>query len=310
MAADLVCFGEGMVELSGLGEGSARIAFGGDTLNTAVYAARLGAKVAYATALGDDQFSRDMREAWAGEGVDLALTLTIPGALPGLYAVRTDARGERSFSYWRSASAARGFFSAAGADAALAAMRAAPLLYLSGITLSIFSADERGRIAGLCADVRERGGEVAFDPNCRPRGWPSPAEARAAVEAIAPHVDIALPTFDDEAALFADAGPAAAAERWRAWGVREVVVKQGGEGCWLSSDDHGPPERAPVPAPVDPVDTTGAGDSFNAAYVQARLSGADPMSAARAGHRLAAAVIGHAGAIIPRAAMPAGQGVR
>jgi 2-dehydro-3-deoxygluconokinase len=53
------------------------------------------------------------------------------------------------------------------------------------------------------------------------------------------------------------------------------------------------------------VDTTAAGDSFAAAYIAARLAGADPIAAAEAGHRLAGVVVCHPGAIIPRAAMPA-----
>ncbi len=53
------------------------------------------------------------------------------------------------------------------------------------------------------------------------------------------------------------------------------------------------------------VDTTAAGDSFAAAYIAARLAGADPILASRAGHRLAGVVVGHPGAIIPRSAMPA-----
>ena len=57
-------------------------------------------------------------------------------------------------------------------------------------------------------------------------------------------------------------------------------------------------------APV--VDTTAAGDSFAAAYIAARLAGAEPVEAARAGHRLAGVVVCHPGAIIPRAAMPPG----
>ncbi len=59
-----------------------------------------------------------------------------------------------------------------------------------------------------------------------------------------------------------------------------------------------------MPERVSPVDTTAAGDSFAAGYLAARLRGEAPAAAARAGHRLAAVVITHPGAIIPREAMP------
>lgn len=96
-----VCVGECMLELSRAPEGGDRLGVGGDTFNSAVYLARLGNNAAYLTALGTDPYRDELRDAWAAEGLDLALTLVDPDRLPGLYAIRTDAKGERSFSYWR-----------------------------------------------------------------------------------------------------------------------------------------------------------------------------------------------------------------
>jgi 2-dehydro-3-deoxygluconokinase len=284
-----------------LGEGW-RLSYAGDTFNTALYLQRLGAPVAYFTALGTDPYSDAMCEAWAAEGLDLALVLRDPQRIPGLYAIRTDAAGERSFSYWRAQSAAKRLFSLPGIEAALQLAEQAQLLYLSGISLSLYDPLERQRLYQLAAAVRANGGLVAFDPNYRPAGWPDIAVARAAIEAIAPHVSIALPTFDDEQRLWGDATAATAAARWQQWGAGEVIVKLGAAGCLAVTAAESRSIAAPAAAQV--VDTTGAGDSFNAAYLNGRLAGQTVAAAAMAANRLAGIVIQHRGAIIPKADLP------
>ena len=86
-----------MIELSELSDDRLTRTYGGDTFNTAVYLARLGVKVDYVTALGDDPFSDDMLTGWRREEVGTAHVLRLPGRLPGLYLIRRDARGERTF---------------------------------------------------------------------------------------------------------------------------------------------------------------------------------------------------------------------
>lgn len=297
------CIGECMIELAGLdfAQGTARIGFAGDTANTATYLARLGVPTAYVTNVGRDSLSDALVARLAGEGIDTSLVGRHPDRLPGLYAIETDARGERSFRYWRSDSAARTLFSGIGPG--LADLAAFSTLYVSGITLAILSASVRHRLVTALGSLRAQGRRVVFDPNYRPRLWRDADEAREAFAAIWAVTTLGLPSRDDETALWGDADATATARRLTALGVAEIVVKDGAAGPLLSVD--GATERLAT-APVETVvDTSGAGDSFNAGYIAARLGGAAPRDAALAGHRLAATVIGHHGAIIPRAAMPA-----
>ncbi len=290
-----------MVEFHRRPDGSYGRAFGGDTLNCALYLTRLGVPTDYVTLLGDDVLSQEMLEAWEAEGIGSGLIGRVPGRLPGLYLIETDADGERTFLYWRSAAPARELMALRG-DSLATDLAPHDLIYLSGITLSLFDAADRARLFSLLAGLRREGARVAFDGNYRPRGWPDPEEARAAFTALLRQTDIALPTFDDEAALFGDVSPAATVERLSALGVAEIAVKQGDRPCLVAEGGS----VTPVPAPrrVEPVDTTAAGDSFNAGYLAARLGGQPPAAAAAAGHLLAGEVIRHRGAIIPRAAMP------
>jgi 2-dehydro-3-deoxygluconokinase len=297
--------GECMLELRHLDEDRLALSFAGDTYNAAVYLARVGGgrvAVDYVTALGDDPYSERMLAAWRDEGIGVDLVARLPGRLPGLYLIRTDPRGERSFYYFRLAAAARDMFRTERAAEILAALARYDDLYFSGITLSILDEESRATLLRLMDEGRANGARVAFDPNYRAAGWPSPEVARAAMIDALRRADVALPTLADERLLFGDSDAETCAARLRALGVAEVVVKMGAEGCLVSCG--GELRFVPACPAVEVVDTTAAGDSFNAAYLAARFAGAEPEEAARQGHRLAAEVIRHPGAIIPRAAMP------
>lgn len=297
----IVAVGECMVELVDRGGGEASIGFGGDTLNSSVYLARLGESVAYATALGDDPYSGLMRAAWAEEGIALDAVAIAPGEVAGLYAIRVDAQGERHFTYWRRQAPVRRLFDWPGSGAVEAAIRDAGLVLLSGITLMVLEPPQRARLLDALKAAKARGAAVAFDSNYRARGWTSAAEA---VDAMTPFValaDVALPSVDDERALRGLSDAPAVAAQYLALGVPEVVVKQAARGA-LVATNHA---RVQVPAvPVATmVDSTAAGDAFNAGYLAARRRGLGPEPSARQGAALAARVVQHRGAIVPPAAL-------
>ncbi|WP_300395395.1 sugar kinase [Henriciella sp.] len=298
----IVAIGEVMLELSGPDSEAKRLAWAGDTANTAVYLARMGVQTSYLTALGLDPYSDTIKSGLEAEGVDTRFVLRHPDRLPGLYAISTTATGERTFHYWRSQSAARDFFNLDGASPALASAASTSLLYLTGITLSIFSAEERARLVKLAATVRANGGHVAFDPNYRARGWNSPSEARTAIDSLAPHISMVLPSREDEDELFGVATTEQHIERWQTAGVDEIVLKCGAGGVFVV-EDTGRMQHVPVEKLAPVIDTTGAGDSFNAAYIAARLAGASRTGGAVAGNRLASIVVGHRGSLIPRNVM-------
>lgn len=295
----VACIGECMIELSQGAGGQLTRSYGGDTLNTAVYLARLGVSVDYVTALGIDPFSDEMVEAWKGEDVGTARVARIDGKLPGLYVIRTSEAGERSFYYWRESAAARMLLDLPQTDAILAALASYDLIYLSGVTLSLYSPDGRQRLIDALRKARESSTRVAFDTNFRVQGWPVLDTARQVYRDILAVADIVLASVDDLTPLF---GARMHGELIDRMAAREVVLKLATPGSVVRHDGV---EHAVKADPVSKVvDTTAAGDSFAAAYLAARLDEIAPVEAALAGHRLAGVVIGHRGAIIPRAAMP------
>jgi 2-dehydro-3-deoxygluconokinase len=295
--ARIVLVGEALLELI-RPEGAWRLGYGGDTLNTAIHLARSGHDVAYFTAIGADALSEDLKERWAAEGLATDLVLEHPTRATGIYAVTTDHEGERSFIYWREGSAAREMFALPDSEHAVARARDADLLAFSLISLAVLDAQTRARLLALAHDVRARGGRVAFDSNYRARLWQSADEARAWRDRAIATADFGLPTLDDEIAL----GLSDAAEvtgHWQALGCDETVVKLGPRGCRLADGVEVTPPRV-----LTPTDTSGAGDAFDAGYLGARMRGAPPLAAARAGHDLAAWTIMRPGGIPPASDYP------
>jgi 2-dehydro-3-deoxygluconokinase len=303
----LAAIGECMVELSAK-PGNARSydrRFGGDTLNTATYLARLTAglaKVSYVTRLGDDALSAAMLTEWEGEGIDCRLVPRLAGRLPGLYMIETSPAGERSFLYWRSQSPAREIFD--GDSAALvAALLEMDVLYLSGITVAILPEPGRRVLLDLLAARAGRGLVSAFDNNYRKALWRSAAEARHWMEEVMARCSLLFLSVEDLDAIHNEKLQAARwIDRLAATLQADMVVKDGGFS--VVTRTAGVTETFTLARNERPVDTTGAGDSFNAAFLAALLRGASMADAVQAGHLLASRVICHPGAIIARELMP------
>lgn len=292
----VLSIGECMVEFFDRGDGCWQRGFAGDTLNVAWSLRALlpeDVPVGYVTRVGHDAVSDAMVAFIAGAGIGTGAISRDPERTVGLYTIATDARGERTFSYWRQASAARGL--ARDAAALGKDLSGARLVYLSGITAAIVGEEGRAVLLKTLAEAKSAGARVAYDPNYRPRLWEDAGAMQRFARKIAALADILLPTFDDEAAGFGDADPLATAERLQAWGCGEVVVKDGARETLLVA--NGNVSRHLPPLCPSPLDTTGAGDGFNGGYLAARLLGQDQTRAVTTAQRVAARVVMERGAL-------------
>ncbi|MDF2798049.1 MAG: sugar kinase [Devosia sp.] len=296
MSKRFVSIGECMIEMSGGEDRQYRLGYAGDTLNTAWYMRALlqpDWSVDYFTALGEDRYSADIRAFLEQHRIGTQHIGTIKNRRPGLYLIHQEG-GDRHFTYWRDQSAAR--LLAEDRGALHAALEGANMVYFSGITLAILQPRARGRLLGAVVAAREAGATVVFDTNLRPALWTSQRVMASMLTAAASLCDIVLPTHGDEAPVFGDRSVEETAERYLELGVGEVVVKDGGNPALVATAT----ERVKVAPPPagSVVDATGAGDSFNGAYLSARLAGKGLEEAAEAAHRVAGIVIGQKGALV------------
>lgn len=296
MSKTFLAVGECMVEMAPTAQGTFAMGFAGDTLNTAWYARKClpsDWKVGYCTAVGRDQVSDQMLDFLKQSGIAVETVRRLDDRTVGLYMIQLK-DGERSFAYWRSQAAARQL--AADIDHLQKAVAEAALIYFSGITLAILPERDRDTFFSALKAARARGAKTAFDPNLRPRLWESEDIMRTCVTEAAGLCDLVMPSFEDELAHFGDPTAEVSADRYLAAGANMVVVKNGPEEVICASGGN---REAFQPKPVtNIVDTTAAGDSFNAAFLAEFLVSGKIAASVDAGARLAGTVIQHRGALV------------
>lgn len=285
----ICCAGEVMIEFAATGKRHQYSqGFAGDSYNTAIYLAREGLQVDYLTRLGDDALSGEIIEQLCNEGVGVDAVVRCAGRQPGLYLINNDADGERHFSYWRSRSPARELF-----DQPLP-LQGLDAFYFTGITLATCRNDIKNLVA-LIERLRTENCSIIFDPNFRPGLWDTLQQARNHYQQVLGLCDILLPGLDDDRQLWGVETIEQCREHYLQYAPRELVIK--GDNltthAWIA-DNYTQKQARQVPA----IDTTGAGDSFNAGYLAARLQGLNIDTAIETAQQLAARVVQHRGAVI------------
>ena len=303
MTKKIGCIGEAMVELS-LGTGNSNdndisLGYAGDTLNTAIYLKRLfgnSAEVSYCTVLGNDPLSARLIKFIESESIDTNTISRSEQRGVGIYSISTDTKGERTFNYWRDNSAARTLFS----NGDFNALNSFDVVYFSAITLAILPDNVRLKLLEKLANLRaEKNTIVVFDSNYRPALWESQTAAKTIIDKAWSITDIALPSVDDEFAIFEEPNEATIVTRFNNYGVSTGALKRGAAGplpLGSNTQDHA---NINYPSIEKVVDSTAAGDSFNAGFLYTWLSENDHSAALLTGHNCAATVIGYAGAIVP-----------
>jgi len=278
--------------------------FGGDTVNTAVYLARLlldrDVGIYYITRLGDSRQDDDLVNGLTAEAINCSLIERVRGGKTGSYQIRIAPDGERSFVYDRSESPARGLFSEDN-NSLPHQLAAFDVLYVTGITLAILSQAARHRLLLLMHDMNVAGKTVVYDSNHRPALWQDEKTAQDIHNAAFRACTIALPPCEDLRLVLGQRSPENFLAYFREMAVLQTVLKDGDRAVLVQTGSD--VQRFDLQKIENPRDTTGAGDSFNAGFLAARLGGDTLSHAVRNGHRLACRVIMHAGAIISKSDM-------
>lgn len=296
MSGQFLAIGEAMVELAPDGNGLLRQGFAGDTLNVAYYArAALPAawQVSYFTQLGLDAMSDTMLAFMAQKQIGTDYIGRHVSRMPGLYMVHLK-NGERSFSYWRSHSAAR--LLAENKITLRQAIEASKIIIFSGITLAILEGDGADNLLSVLEEMRDTDKIIAFDPNIRPRLWADQDHMRSQLIRGAKVSNLVLPSFDDEASHFGDLTIADTIDRYRSYGLNRIIVKNGADDIEGYFDGQSLTVKATTVPQI--IDTTGAGDSFNGSFLGHFAYTGDAVASAKFASQIAAKTIQHYGALV------------
>ena len=289
----IVSMGEPLIEFNRPKEGDGRTwlqGFGGDSQNVVIAASRQGGRSGYVTSLGQDWMGDAFLDLWKAEGLDASRVTRHPTAPTGVSFVTHSAAGHK-FDYLRKNSAA-----------SLMTPDVLPADYIAGATFFHLSAigqaiSESARAAGdaAIAIARKGGAKVSYDTNLRLRLWDLDT-ARAKIHETVPLCDILLPSLDDSQQLTGLTDADAIADFYLRLGAPLVALKMGAEGSLIATQDSR--NRLP-PFKVSAVDATGAGDTFDGAFLSRLLEGDDPVAAGRYANVAAALSTMDYGAVTP-----------
>jgi len=298
-AFKLAIIGECMAELSGSLFSSMQQGFGGDTMNTAIYLKQLlngQVQTSYVSVMGEDNLSNAMIEKWQGYGVDTQFVLRDPKRHCGLYMIQNEANGERHFQYWRSDAAAKFLLQHQDSENVFKQLACFEAIFLSGISLAILPLNDRANLMIKLKNLNQQGCKIIFDGNYRPALWQSIEHAQVAYQQMYEVCDLALVTFDDEAALWGDNSVDETISRLQPFNISELITKDGANGCFYTVNSKTNQIATSLVEQV--VDTTAAGDSFNAGFLSKWLQNKSLAQACEMGNLVAGQVIQQKGAIV------------
>ncbi len=300
---NIVAFGECMLEMSRPQKNQKKfeLNYAGDSYNFLYYLNRfqsdLNFQTHYITALGDDPFSDEMLAHWQSLNISIDLVTRIKGKLPGLYFVENDSFGERYMYYYRNDAAAKLCLDQNYYDMLINKLTQIDYFFLSSISIAILSAEGKQNLIQLLKLLKEKNTTIIYDINYRQKLWPDNKQAIDTIQTYLPFIDIAIPTFTDEQQLYGDETPQQTIARYLSFGDKKVIIKRGAEACIFATKNHS--VEIPSIENINVIDTTAAGDSFNAGFLAGLLQSGDEISAIKSAHHLASQVIQYQGTLLP-----------
>lgn len=291
--------GECMVELRAMNESTLNQSFAGDVYNSAVYLKRCYPQIATSivTALGQDSLSKQMLTRFQSEELSTQYVFAHDDKVPGMYYIETDDTGERSFTYWRSDSAAKKVVDFLNEDV-VEQLSTGDMFFFSGISLAIIEDSARDKFWETVEQLKNAGVKIVFDPNYRARLWKNTDETKKQYHLAFSLADITLPGVEDLTTLYDIHSVEAVIDYLTPYKIQEIVVKNGPESV-ITKEGEQLLSHTITPV-TNVVDTTSAGDAFNGVYLGARISGRTIADAVRLAAKAAGTVIQQPGAIIPK----------
>jgi 2-dehydro-3-deoxygluconokinase len=288
--------GECMIEITNTYNNNFQQSFAGDTLNFCSYLNKKNFNVDYLSSVGKSEINKDFFNLLKSKKISKKLIHIHPHNETGLYLIKNDKNGEKNFYYWRDNSAAKNYLNELNYKKLEIILKKYHYIYFSGITLSIISKNKQKDFCNLIKKLKEYNVKIIFDLNIRIKRWPNKKHLNASINLFLPFIDILFSTGEDIKNWKNNDNLSFFNKLIKSNKINHAIFRKNASLNYAILNDQIYKITNKVHKMI--VDSSGAGDGYNAAYISEFLTSGDVYRSLQASHLLGSKIVMKKGAII------------
>ncbi len=295
MKINVCSIGEAMIEISNLKNSLYNQSFAGDTLNFCNYLDKKKLNAFFLSAIGKSEINQSLLDFVKSKKISTKHIKQINQSEVGLYLIKNKNNGEKQFFYWRDESAAKQYFNNIDFLNLYKELKNFDYIYFSGITLSIIHISKLNNFIKLLKQLKVKKIKIVFDFNIRPSRW-NKKNLNKFFNSVLKFVDICFLSGEDMNYWKNKNNIKSYEKIVRKYKIKHSIFRKNAKFTYVFLNKTKYVFRNKLLKKV--VDTSGAGDGFNAAYLSNFIVNNDPLLALKAGSSLGSKIVMKKGAIV------------
>ena len=295
MKINVCSIGEAMIEISNVKNNLYNQSFAGDTLNFCNYLDKKKLNAFFLSAIGKSEINQSLLDFVKSKNISTKYIKQINQFEIGLYLIKNKDNGEKQFFYWRDESAAKQYFNNIDFINLYKELKNFDYIYFSGITLSIIHISKLNNFIKLLKLLKSKKIKIVFDFNIRPTRW-NKKNLNNFFDSVLKFVDICFISGEDMSYWKNKNGIKSYEQIVRKYKIKHSIFRKNAKFTYVYLNKNKYVFKNKLLKNV--VDTSGAGDGFNAAYLSNFIVNNDPVLALKAGSSLGSKIVMKKGAIV------------
>ena len=295
MKINVCSIGEAMIEISNIKNSLYNQSFAGDTLNFCNYLDKKKLNAFFLSAIGKSEINQSLLDFVKSKNISTKYIKQINQFEVGLYLIKNKDNGEKQFFYWRDESAAKQYFNNIDFLNLYKELKNFDYIYFSGITLSIIHISKLNNFIKLFKQLKSKKIKIVFDFNIRPSRW-NKKNLNIFLDSVLKFVDICFLSGEDMNYWKNKNNIKSYEQIVRKYKLKHSIFRKNAKFTYVFLNKTRYVFKNKLLKTV--VDTSGAGDGFNAAYLSNFIVNNDPVLALKAGSSLGSKIVMKKGAIV------------
>lgn len=295
MKINVCSIGEAMIEISNIKNSFYNQSFAGDTLNFCNYLDKKKLNAFFLSAIGKSEINQSLLDFVKSKNISTKYIKQINQFEVGLYLIKNKDNGEKQFFYWRDESAAKHYFNNIDFLNLYKELKNFDYIYFSGITLSIIHISKLNNFIKLLKLLKSKKIKIVFDFNIRPSRW-NKKNLNIFLDSVLKFVDICFLSGEDMNYWKNKNNIKSYEQIVRKYKLKHSIFRKNAKFTYVFLNKTRYVFKNKLLKTV--VDTSGAGDGFNAAYLSNFIVNNDPVLALKAGSSLGSKIVMKKGAIV------------